>query len=728
MVWFFTLFLVSGFCSILYEILWLRLAMAQFGVTTALTSIVISMFMAGLGLGSWGSGRLILRYENSIRSRALRFYALVELLIGISALLVPYQLLLGRRLLEWTAVSSSWSYYLGSGVCIALTMIPWCACMGATIPFAMLAIRSSGTERTERSFSYLYLANVLGAVVGAIVPLLLVELYGFRGTLKIGAACNVLLALSALVLSTQRKADGQKAAVQAEASRKEVADYVSTHGTAKPLVLLFLTGLTSMGMEVVWIRQFTPYLGTVVYAFAAILAGYLVATFTGLEVYRVWSQRTREEGRWIWILLGLFALLPLAAADPRFHQRALFRLALGIAPFSAALGFITPMLVDRWSGGDPGRAGKAYAVNVLGCILGPLVSGFLLLPLLDERWVLFLFSLPWLLVGISQEWLAQRARPRLDWQTAAFFAAVLVALGLLLTQKSFEDQFANSEVLRDNTATIVATGAGRDKDLVINGVGITGLTPITKFMAHLPLAFLDRPPKNALVVCFGMGTTFRSLRSWGIAVTGVELVPSVPQVFGFYHPDGPELMRSPLSRVVIDDGRRYLERTSGQYDVITIDPPPPAQAAGSSLLYSKEFYTIIRRRLRPGGILQQWLPGAGGDAMVHAAVARALRESFPYVRVFHSVEGWGYHFLATDHPLPKLTGAELTQRLPAKAAADLVEWGPQRTPESQFNDLLGRELSTDEMIGEAPNAPALQDDRPVNEYYAIRRRAYRRLL
>ena len=47
MSWFFLLFLVSGFCSILYEIVWLRLAMAQFGVTSALTSIVISMFMAG---------------------------------------------------------------------------------------------------------------------------------------------------------------------------------------------------------------------------------------------------------------------------------------------------------------------------------------------------------------------------------------------------------------------------------------------------------------------------------------------------------------------------------------------------------------------------------------------------------------------------------------------------------------------------------------------------------
>ena len=714
MVWFFTFFLVSGFCSILYEIVWLRLAMAQFGVTSALASIVISVFMAGLGLGSWGSGRLIRKYENRVRVPALRLYALAELLIGMSALLVPYQLLWGRKLLEWIGASSSWAYYLGSGTWIALTLVPWCACMGATIPVAMLAIRRRDPERSQRSFSYLYLSNVLGAVIGATFPLLLIELYGFRDTLKIGAACNALLALSAMLLSLGRTEPSGP--VRTEPATKGVASRASSQGN-RPLALLFLTGLTSIGMEVVWIRQFTPYLGTVVYAFASILATYLVSTFIGLQIYRLWSRRNRREGNLIWVLLGLFALLPLLAANPGIHISRLLRLMVGIAPFSGVLGFLTPLLVDRWSGGDPAKGGKAYAVNVLGCILGPLLSGFLLLPLISERWVLFVFSLPWLLMAFRP---AGPSGKRLDWQAGISYAVVLSALALVFTQKSYEDQFGHGEVLRDNTATIVAMGEGRNKHLWVNGVGITGLTPITKFMAHLPLSFLDHPPKNALVVCFGMGTTYRSLMSWDIPVTAVELVPSVPRVFGYFHADGPALLRSPLSHVVIDDGRRYLERTYEQYDVITIDPPPPVQAAGSSLLYSKEFYAIIRRRLRPGGILQQWLPG--GDPVVRASVARALKESFPYLRVFHSVEGWGYHFLASESPLPNPTAAELAQRLPDKAATDFLEWGPETTPEGQFADVLKREISLDDLIQQAPTASALRDDRPVNEYYLTRRR------
>src|SRR5437868_9741216 len=135
MFWYFVFFFVSGFCSILYELVWLRLAMAQFGVTTALVSIVLSMFMAGLGGGSWAAGALVRRYEKRIIVPPLRLYALMELLIGCSALAVPLQLSWGHALLQWMAkqvTMASAAYYLVSGAWLALTLIPWCACMGAT--------------------------------------------------------------------------------------------------------------------------------------------------------------------------------------------------------------------------------------------------------------------------------------------------------------------------------------------------------------------------------------------------------------------------------------------------------------------------------------------------------------------------------------------------------------------------------------------------------------------
>jgi spermidine synthase len=122
--WYFTFFFISGFCSVLYELIWLRLSMAQFGVTTAMVSIVLSVFMAGLGLGSWASGVLIRRREEKIGFSPLLLYAAIELLIGVSGILVPYELRLGRGILERLGSTSSARYYVVSGVWVAMTLIP----------------------------------------------------------------------------------------------------------------------------------------------------------------------------------------------------------------------------------------------------------------------------------------------------------------------------------------------------------------------------------------------------------------------------------------------------------------------------------------------------------------------------------------------------------------------------------------------------------------------------
>jgi spermidine synthase len=396
----------------------------------------------------------------------------------------------------------------------------------------------------------------------------------------------------------------------------------------------------------------------------------------------------------------------------------IFRLLLGISPFASMLGYMTPLLVDRWSAGEPGRAGLAYAVNIAGCILGPLTAGFLLLPLLDERWVLYLFALPWFVLSIVAG--NKQVSLKYYWQktalTTALAALVLASIAQIPGYLGYYGNNITSRLLRDHTATVIATGQGMNKYLYVNGYGMTTLTPITKVMAHLPLAFLDHTPENALVICFGMGTSYRSLLSWGIDVTAIELIPSVPLLFGFFHADATELLKSPRSHIVIDDGRRYLERTAEQYDVITIDPPPPVAAAGSSLLYSKEFYTIAKQRLRADGILQQWLPAA--DATVQVAVTRAILESFQYVRIFG--EGYGYHFIASNRPIPVRTAAELADRMPANAKADLVEWLKHGTAEQKLAYLLRHEISPYDIVARKPEGTALQDDRPVNEYYLLR--------
>src|ERR1700739_2542298 len=107
MIWVSIFFFLSGLCSIVYELVWLRLAMARFGVTTPLVSIVLSVFMAGLGAGSWIAGVAIRPSGAVLKPAPLRLYGLIELAIGISAFAVPAELVWGSHLLGQISGSAS---------------------------------------------------------------------------------------------------------------------------------------------------------------------------------------------------------------------------------------------------------------------------------------------------------------------------------------------------------------------------------------------------------------------------------------------------------------------------------------------------------------------------------------------------------------------------------------------------------------------------------------------
>src|SRR5207247_1951015 len=154
--WFFVFFLVSGFCSLVYEIVWLRLAMASFGVTTPLVSIVLSVFMAGLALGSWTAGRLARRLEARTPAAALRLYGAAELFIGLSGIVVPLGFRWGRDLLARAGEGIAWGssgHYVAAGACVSVLLLPFCAAMGATFPLAMSYLRGVGAPVGRSSFS-----------------------------------------------------------------------------------------------------------------------------------------------------------------------------------------------------------------------------------------------------------------------------------------------------------------------------------------------------------------------------------------------------------------------------------------------------------------------------------------------------------------------------------------------------------------------------------------------
>ncbi len=700
------LFFISGFCALLYQLVWVRLAFTHFGAITPVLSIVVSVFMLGLGIGSWWGGRWATRSTTS----PLTAYAIVEGLTGLSAFAVPWLFQCGDTWLLTRGAMDSQAYLQGSALWIAGALLPWCTAMGMTFPLMMEAWRRDRGEST--SFSALYTANVLGALAGtALTALALIELFGFRNTLILGGALNFAVCAVSLWMSAHYPLGPANSAATANA--------LSSQPLPSSFVLstLALTGCITLSMEVLWTRMFTPILLSTIYSFASVLGVYLLATWIGTRRYRRDMARgTPISAGMLLLWISSAALLPLLINDPRLPGTALGVL-LSLFPLCAGLGYLTPLLVDHYAQGDPAKAGWAYAVNTAGCILGPLLTTYLFLPHAGAKEVLLLLSAPLLVLS----WLARSTEmPR---RRHALSLCIVLGLGVGVwgLGRTHEEPLMSGTpwvVRRDPTATVISTGTGMNKRLLVNGINTTNLSTIAKLMAHLAMVSHPTPAQNGLSICFGMGTTFRGLLSWGLESTGVDIVPGVIQAFDYYYDDVPAIQQNPRAHLVVDDGRRFLRRTPQAYDILTVDPPPHIESAGLSLLYSKEFLALANNRLKEGGVFHLWFP-IWGEPKIRAALARSIAESFPYTQVYLSLGGWGHHFLASNQPLSRPTVDQFVQQMPPLARKDLLEWEKDPDVRHAVAPVLAKPMAISDLYN--ASSAVITDDRPYNEYYFLRR-------
>lgn len=670
-------------------------------------SVVVSVFMLGLGLGSWWGGQTASRLKDGVGRYALWAYAAVEGVTALGAWAVPHLFKTGGTFLMTMGAMDSGPYLVASSVVLAVALLPWAIAMGATVPLALQFLRERGSGSS--GFSALYLANVLGAMTGVVATaFVLIEILGLAHVLGLAALVNLVLACIAVFWSFHLETVGS---VPAPVEIREELEGRFPYWAG---MVLFGTGFISMAAEVAWFRSFAFRLGNQIYAYASLLTVYLAATTLGSFCYRRWIERGRSIPMGTFLpLLVLAGLLPLAAGDMRLSPNV-WTILLSIVPFCALLGFQTPGIIDQGALGDPKIAGRLYALNTAGCILGPLAASYVLLPWVGETLTLLSLAAISIMMVIftKSDYFSFPGKKR----AVAFSIVCLAAFSGFHTYSDYVTKYSrNYELRRDSTATVIAVGAGMNKMLLVNGIGLTCLTTTTKVMAHFPSVCLPHPPRRVLVICFGMGTTFRSMTTWGIPVDAVELVPSVKDCFAFYHADAAEVLARPGARVVVDDGRRFLARTRGEYDVVTIDPPPPLEATGSSMLYSREFCELAKSRLSQEGILAQWVPD--GEEAIRLSVEKTLRQVFPYVRVFEStIYAGGKHFLASKSPIILPNPREAARRMSEASRRDLMEWGEVRDIPSYFANVYFHELPD-----QTEKAAVITDDMPFNEYFLLRR-------
>jgi spermidine synthase len=252
---------------------------------------------------------------------------------------------------------------------------------------------------------------------------------------------------------------------------------------------------------------------------------------------------------------------------------------------------------------------------------------------------------------------------------------------------------------------------------------MTLLTIDAKLMPILPL-MANPDAEDALIVAFGMGSSYRTALIAGLEVEAVELVPSVVDMFGFYYPDAARFAAHPNGRIVVADGRNHLELSGRRYDIIVTDPPPPIESSGASVISSLEYYEAGREHLQPGGIMMQWTPH-GTEPEEFARHLRTFAAVFPEVVVARGPGGYGNFFLGSESPI-RFDDAAVREVLRRPGVLEDIS-SAYDSPEATVDGWarLIRELvrldTAAEVRAAAGDGPLITDDRPLPEYFLLRR-------
>ena len=734
------LLVMSGICGLVYQVLWLRLLALTFGVTVHAAATVLATFMGGLALGSLLAGRL------ADRSAApLRLFGVVELSIGACALASPVVLSALQAGFLVLAPSLGDSVVIGSLIRVLLSslvlLVPT-ALMGATMP---IVIKSSLSrmEGLGTRVGVLYAANTAGAIAGTLLAgLYLIPQLGLSKAFLFAAAINATVGGIAIVASRFLPSNQGSSETEAAATN---ASLLRTSNRAAVVVLAIsaISGFASLALEVVWFRILTIFLGPTSYTFtvmlAAVLAGIAIGSAAASALLR-WRRLDWLQALAILQFAGAALILRsvggiLAPAEsPGWLQQSLVWLGIGFAipavatsltvvfPASLFFGLSFPIGLRLWAdaeghAGDTGRrVGLFYSVNVAGGILGSLLAGFLLLPVLGSRNSLILLAGCYVASGIALQLVCAARRPLLTGlMAAALTALVLQAQGVPNPLDIIQRRIYGGRPVVWQTegvqTTVAVVGSPNNRVLFLDGRhqanDSPGMTFIHRRIGLLPLMLHERPTR-ALVVGLGGGASPGAMSRYpGISVDVIELSQGVVDAAAYFSHINFDILNNPRVRVRLDDGRNFLERVRTPYDVITADAIIPRHA-GANSLNSVEYFRLVRAALAPNGVALHW--NGGATEPEYQLILRAFATAFPNTTLW----GDGSLMVGTLEPLT-LSRSRIESMLAAPETRELL--GMMNIERFEHLERIFRAGPAGVQAYLGPG-PVLSDDRPLLEYFA----------
>ncbi|HPO12588.1 MAG TPA: fused MFS/spermidine synthase [Candidatus Hydrogenedentes bacterium] len=632
-------FFISGACGLLYQVVWTRKLVLLFGTTAYAVSTVLSIFFLGLGLGSWWGGRLADR-----AMRPLRLYGVFEIIIGLWAVVFLGIVAYGENavvaLLQLSGGARSLGIALRALMALVVLFLP-VALMGATLPLLSKFVSREPQVRGRR-IGGLYTLNTLGAMTGCFLSgFLLLPHLGYTRTTLVGAVANLIIGTLAIVVSLYVERSTLKPS-------EDITGESRRPSTARWVILAFaVSGFCMLALEVLWTRLLAIlFLGTT-YAYTTMLTALLCGIAAGGAVASLIADRVRGHtalfggmmilnGVSCILMLGWIAGMPATLAELQqaagFHWdqtvRIMFALcftALFLPTFCSGMTFPFAVKAVVAGRGSVGRdVGRLYSANTIGGVIGAALGGFVIIPLLGTHNGIVTMAALLILCGAGLMWICPET---LRWgKTAAMIGGALLIVWAWSKAPADVSRSLNAGYVPSDHRVIhycegiegtvavsepVEEASGSNRILWINRVQATASiergVKMNRLQGVLPLLF-DRDPRTVLFMCFGSGITCGTLALSGFErIDAVEISPDVIAAAPLFTADNLGVLGRPNLKVRIDDGRNFLLTTNERYDVITFEPMPLA-LAGVSTFYTQEYYKLCLNRLRPGGIVSQWVP------------------------------------------------------------------------------------------------------------------------
>lgn len=632
-------FVGSGLAALTYEIVWFQLLEFVIGSTAASLAVLLGTFMGGLCLGSLAFARIV-----PASLHPLRVYAAMELGIGLIAILVLYCLPPAADLYASVGFTGVASRAL---LCAAFLLAPT-VLMGATLPCAARFI-----ERTPQGVSWLgilYTGNLAGAVFGCLLAgFYLLRLYDMATATFVAAAMNALCAALAFLLAAF--APHRAPAAPAVADRAPLR----LESTAVYLTIA-LSGLTALGAQVVWTRLLSLLLGPSVYTFSIILAVFLFGLGLGSSVGALLARRARNAlvtlgwcqfllvAAIAWAASSIDAWLPYWPVYPVLspHPWLTFQLDLArclwaVLPAACLWGASFPLALAAAAPQhkDSGRmVGAVYSANTVGAIVGAVTFSMILIPAVGTLWAQRILIAAAALAAMLVLLARLRAMPAAGRRApgiavlSAVVAVPLIAAVLAYGAPPVPGElyaFGRKIMNPDYVPKMLYVGEGMNASIAVseNDAGIrffhvsgkieAGTYPsdmrLQRMLGHLS-ALLDAKPQSVLVVGFGAGVTAGTFVTYPEVkrIVICEIEPLIPRmVSGYFSKENYDVLRDPRVQVVYDDARRFVFASKEKFDVITSDPIHP-WVKGAAALYTREYFELVKRHLKPGGVVTQWVP------------------------------------------------------------------------------------------------------------------------